>query len=169
MIVFCLMVGVFLPCFHSSVNLSPSKTAPYKDTHFTPANISPESSLLARIFVEHCSKSGLGLEAKLENARLPVVSAFAYYLQGGFEVLFRGIGAMHGGKEGEEDEDEEEEEEEEMVKREVVIGNLLKLILCLDYTDEIGRRKVFGVVSEFFLPPFPFCGSPETHTTQPLS
>lgn len=56
---------------------------------------------------------------------------------------------MHGGKQGREEEEEEGEGEEEMAKRETVIGNLLKLVLCLDYTDEIGRRKVFGVISEF--------------------
>jgi hypothetical protein len=45
-----------------------------------------------------------------------------------------------------------EELEEELSKCEVVLGELLRMALKLDYMDEIGRRKVFTVVSELLLP-----------------
>lgn len=49
------------------------------------------------------------------------------------------------------EEEEDEEMEEELTKREVIMGELLKMVLKLDYGDEIGRRKVFSVVSACFL------------------
>ena len=48
------------------------------------------------------------------------------------------------------EEEEDEEMEEELTKREVIMGELLKMVLKLDYGDEIGRRKVFSVVSEYY-------------------
>jgi condensin complex subunit 3 len=52
---------------------------------------------------------------------------------------------------GLEQEEDEEALEEELVKREVILGKLLRMALKLDYADEIGRRKVFSVVSLYFL------------------
>ena len=49
--------------------------------------------------------------------------------------------------------DHNEEMEEELAKKEDVMGELLRLALSLDYGDEIGRRKVFSVVSEWNLLP----------------
>ena len=55
-------------------------------------------------------------------------------------------------KEGIEDEEEDERKqmvEEERTDREFVIGEILKLAVNLDYADEIGRRKMFQLVSKY--------------------
>lgn len=106
--------------------------------------MTPESAVLARAFVEHCEN-----ETSLEAAALPVVTAFAFYIQEAYNSLLvaleqenahlLGIGA--------EDEEEAEDQSEEVAKREVILGELLRIAVKLDYMDEIGRRKVFSVVS----------------------
>lgn len=47
------------------------------------------------------------------------------------------------------DQEADEELEEELAKREVIMNELLRITLNLDYGDEIGRRKLFSAVSEF--------------------
>jgi condensin complex subunit 3 len=39
--------------------------------------------------------------------------------------------------------------EDARMDKEFVIGEMLKLAVNLDYTDEIGRRKMFSLVREF--------------------
>ena len=111
-------------------------------------NLTPESVVLARIFVDHCTNSKN--ELRLESASLPVVTAFAFHVQEAYNSLlaaleeFETTRALTGT-------DDNEEVEEELAKKEVVMGELLRLSLNLDYGDEIGRRKVFSVVSEWIL------------------
>jgi condensin complex subunit 3 len=112
--------------------------------------LTPESALVARVFVEHCINAGE--EAFLEGAALPVVTAFAFNVQEAYNTLLR---LMQEDDEAQlEDGDEEDEEEkrdrreEDLAKAEVILGELLKIAVKLDYSDEIGRRKLFSVVSE---------------------
>jgi len=111
--------------------------------------LTPESALLARVFVKHCLKTGA--DVLLERAALPVVTAFAFHVQETYNIL---LGLMQEEEEaqlmGEEDEDEKERDrrEENLATTEAVLGELLKIAVKLDYTDEIGRRKMFAVVSE---------------------
>ena len=44
------------------------------------------------------------------------------------------------------DEDEEDEREVKSADVEFILGELLRIALHLDYTDEIGRRKMFGII-----------------------
>ena len=113
--------------------------------------LSPESAVLARIFVEHCAS--IKNEARLESASLPVVTAFAFIVQEAYNALLAILEEMETAKllRAGLEEEEDEEMEEELTKREVIMGELLKMVLKLDYGDEIGRRKVFSVVSECFL------------------
>ncbi len=96
---------------------------------------------------EHC----------LETASLPVVTAFAFHVQQAYNNLLSVLEEietakmLNAGRIAE----EYEELEEELAKKEVIMGELLRLALNLDYGDEIGRRKVFSVVSELFTPRFP--------------
>ena len=97
---------------------------------------------------------------RLESAALPVVTAFAFHVQEAYNSLLLALEEAETGRmltgtvEGQED---NEALEEELAKKEVVMSELLRLALRLDYGDEIGRRKVFSVVSEwvfsrFYLP-----------------
>jgi condensin complex subunit 3 len=40
---------------------------------------------------------------------------------------------------------------EALAKREIILGELLRMAVKLDYGDEIGRRKVYTVTREFLL------------------
>jgi len=110
--------------------------------------LTPESALLARVFVEHCIETGA--DALIERAALPVVTAFAFYVQETYNSLLGLMQEEEAQLIGEEDEDEKERDrrEENLATTEVVLGELLKIAVKLDYTDEIGRRKMFAVVSE---------------------
>ena len=107
------------------------------------------------MFVEHCVSTEN--EARLESASLPVVTAFAFHIQEAYNALLvvlqdtetaKLLRAGLGQKDGQQG--EEEELEEELAKREIILGELLRMALKLDYSDEIGRRKVFSVVSLYF-------------------
>ena len=100
--------------------------------------LTPESAVLARAFVEHCDS-----EARLEAAAMPVVTAFAFYIQEAYNSLLEVLEQENNA----EDDEEAEDRSEEVAKREVILGELLRMAVKLDYMDEIGRRKVFSVVS----------------------
>lgn len=124
----------------------------FRVLHFTDdfwKDLSPESSVLARVFVEHCIS--IKHEKRLETSSLPVVTAFAFYIQESYNALLEVLQKVETAKflRAAQDEDEVEEIEEEVAKREVILGELLRMALNLDYMDEIGRRKVFTVVSRY--------------------
>lgn len=101
-------------------------------------------------------------EVCLENASLPVVTAFAFHVQEAYNNLLSTLEDIETAKllNAGQDIEENEELEEELAKREVIMGEMLRLALNLDYGDEIGRRKVFSVVSELFASCFLIsCGS----------
>ena len=110
-------------------------------------NLTPESAFLARVFVDHCKATKD--EVRLEAA-LPVVTALAFRIQDAYNKLLEGndidaeerlLGSIS--------EAELTRREEERHDKEFVISELLKLAVNLDYTDEIGRRKMFQLVREF--------------------
>ena len=81
---------------------------------------------------------------------MPVVTAFAFHIQEAYNKLLNVLQKIEAAKitapRGDEYEDEDALEEE-LAKKEVTLGELLRMALKLDYMDEIGRRKVFTVVS----------------------
>ena len=105
------------------------------------------------MFVEYCVSTDN--EARLESASLPVVTSFAFHIQEAYNALLvvlqdtETAKLLRAGLEQKEQE-EEEDLEEELAKREIILGELLRMALKLDYSDEIGRRKVFSVVSLYF-------------------
>ncbi|TFK34512.1 nuclear condensing complex subunit [Crucibulum laeve] len=117
----------------------------FSDNFWT--DLSPESAVLARIFVEHCINNKH--EARLETASLPVVTAFAFHIQEVYNVMLEVLQESENSRllrVGQDDQAQDDEFEEELAKCEVVLGELLRMSLKLDYGDEIGRRKVFSVV-----------------------
>ncbi|TFK26559.1 condensin subunit Cnd3 [Coprinopsis marcescibilis] len=111
--------------------------------------LTPESAVVARVFVEHCVKTNN--ERRLESASLPVVTAFAFHIQ---EAYNRMLGVLEQIDAARVVQDGESEElEEDLAKCEVVLGELLRMALKLDYMDEIGRRKVFTVVKDMLAHP----------------
>lgn len=81
---------------------------------------------------------------------MPVVTAFAFHTQEAYNRLLNVLQKIEAAKiaTGSGDEYEGEDAlEEELAKKEVTLGELLRMALKFDYGDEIGRRKVFTVVS----------------------
>ncbi|CAK5265065.1 unnamed protein product [Mycena citricolor] len=126
-------------------------------------NLTPESAILARVFHERCLAEKR--DSLLEDAGLPVVTAFAFHIQEGYNQLLSALEAAEVARAlgtGDDDEDSGAEEEE-MAIREAVLGDLLRMAVKLDYMDEIGRRKVYTVSRDMLahaqLPPglIPLC------------
>jgi len=108
-------------------------------------SLTPEKTFLARVFVDQCVVAKN--EARLE-ATLPVVTAMAFRIQERYNdlmVLIQGELDEGPSRFNEREEDRIRREEERM-SQEFILTELLKLVVNLDYADEIGRRKMFQLV-----------------------
>ena len=108
-------------------------------------SLNPEKALLARVYVDNCITTQN--DAKLEAA-LPVVTAVAFRIQTAYNDLVEDIQAEEETRFLRDAGVEDENKEEQKIDKEIVISELLKLAVNLDYTDEIGRRKMFQLVRE---------------------
>ncbi|KDR81425.1 hypothetical protein GALMADRAFT_239313 [Galerina marginata CBS 339.88] len=104
------------------------------------ANLTPEKAFLARVFVEHCKNNKD--EARLE-ATLPVVTVIAFRIQEAYNSL-DDLSILPGS----DNDDERNQREDARIAKELVISELLKLAIHLDYSDEIGRRKTSQLVRD---------------------
>jgi condensin complex subunit 3 len=106
--------------------------------------LSPEKAFLIRVFVEHCINTKD--DRRLESS-LPVVTALAFKIQAAYNDLLEQIQAYEELRLPDEHNDQEQEANEEArADQEFVIDEMLRLAVNLDYADEIGRRKMFGLV-----------------------
>ena len=78
------------------------------------------------------------------EASLPVVTSVAF----GIEKSYKSLGDMCSEVASNIDEAERIRREDIIFDKEFVIAELLKLAVHLDYSDEIGRRKMFQLVRE---------------------
>lgn len=112
--------------------------------------MTPETAFLARVFVDHCRATKE--DARLDNT-LPVVTALAFRIQEAYNDLLEDMqNEEHEQVIRDMDEEERIRLEDVRLDKEFVIGEMLKLAVNLDYTDEIGRRKMFTLVREFSRP-----------------
>ena len=102
------------------------------------SRLTPEKAYLARVYVDHCrdNEDNVRLEATL-----PVVMSIAFRIQEWYNLLqdAEPLPADAG-------DDERQKREDELASKELVLAELLKLAVNLDYADEIGRRKMFDLV-----------------------
>jgi len=103
--------------------------------------LTPESALLARVFVDHCL--GTNDEIRLHAASLPVVTAFAFHIRDAYNVFLE---LTEENKIFEAAAKENLDKEEEIAEATFVLCELLKVAVRLDYTNEIGRRRISAVV-----------------------
>jgi condensin complex subunit 3 len=108
-------------------------------------DLTPERAFLARVFVQHCISTSSN--ARLETA-LPVVTALAFRIQSNYNDLLELIQAEEEDKVLGGDEDERAKKEEVRCDKEFVVGEMCVLAVRLDYSDEIGRRKMFQLVRQ---------------------
>lgn len=102
--------------------------------------LSAERVFLARSLNDFCrSESGGRFEALVEE-KLPEVTKLAFYLQRSCNNLVDGIRKAAEAEDG--------EEEDATVEQEFIVEQLLHIARTLDYSDEVGRRKMFSLLRE---------------------
>ncbi|KIH92919.1 condensin complex subunit 3 [Sporothrix brasiliensis 5110] len=106
--------------------------------------LSAESVFMARSFNDFCRSDDSGKYEYLIEEKLPEVTKLAFYLERYTKVL---VDAIKRAEEKEVDEDEEDEEED-TVEQEFIVEQLLHIALTLDYSDEVGRRKMFALLRQ---------------------
>ncbi|KAH0490322.1 hypothetical protein TgHK011_001798 [Trichoderma gracile] len=110
------------------------------DDHFW-ETLSAESVFMARSFNDFCRSEGEGRYESLIEEKLPEVTKLAFFLERYLKVLVDAIKrvAQH---------DVDEEEEEDTVEQEFIVEQMLHIALTLDYSDEVGRRKMFTLLRQ---------------------
>ncbi|KAH6841077.1 condensin subunit-like protein [Chaetomium sp. MPI-CAGE-AT-0009] len=104
--------------------------------------LSAESVFVVRTFNDFCRNEGDGKFESLIEEKLPEVTKVAFYLERYIKVLVDAI------QRAEEQEVEDEEEEEDTAEQEFIVEQLLYIALTLDYSDEVGRRKMFSLLRQ---------------------
>ena len=103
--------------------------------------LSAESAFLARSFNDFCRTQGNRKYESLVEEKLPEVTKLAFYLERYLSVL---IDTLKRVAENGVDEDEEDI----TVEQEFIVEQLLHIALSLDYSDEVGRRKMFTLLRQ---------------------
>ncbi|KAE9974513.1 hypothetical protein BLS_010036 [Venturia inaequalis] len=103
--------------------------------------LSPESAFVARTFTDFCSKSGDSkLQTMLED-KMPEVTKFAFLLQMHITKLIDAVNKVGMNP-------DDADVEEEAVQQEFCLEQLLHIGATLDFSDEMGRRKMFQIMRE---------------------
>ena len=103
-------------------------------------HLTPESVFLARSFNDYCRQPpGVECGTPVEE-NLPEVTKLAFFLQKYINSLVECLRRNHGRHES--------DEEEDTVEQEFIVEQLLHIAKTLDYSDEVGRRKMFALLRE---------------------
>ncbi|KAK6822985.1 hypothetical protein PG987_014530, partial [Apiospora arundinis] len=106
--------------------------------------LSAEGVFMARSFNDFCRADGNRKYESLVEEKLPEVTKVAFYLERYLNVLIEAIRRVN----AQEEVDDDEEDEEDTVEQEFIVEQLLHIILTLDYSDEVGRRKMFALLRQ---------------------
>lgn len=104
------------------------------------AELNPESAFMARTFYDYCAQHPDQQLIAAEKNKLPEVTRFGFYLQTQLNNMLN-LRTLH-------EQGDEEVEEETVSEAEFVCEQLLHIAHTLDYTDEIGRRKMFTILRQ---------------------
>lgn len=102
--------------------------------------LTPESVFMARSLNDFCRQEGGGKYESLVDEKLPEVTKLAFYLQRYTSSLVQSLRQNNART--------EDEEEQDTVDQEFIVEQLLHILKTLDYSDEVGRRKTFGLLRE---------------------
>ncbi|KAK4106714.1 ARM repeat-containing protein [Parathielavia hyrcaniae] len=103
--------------------------------------LSSESVFVVRTFNDFCRNEGDGKFESLAEDKLPEVTKVAFYLERYIKVLIDAIKRL-------EEQGVDEDEEGDTVEQEFIVEQLLHIALTLDYSDEVGRRKMFSLLRQ---------------------
>ncbi|TVY83178.1 Condensin complex subunit, partial [Lachnellula suecica] len=104
--------------------------------------LSAESVFMARSFNDFCRNGENGKFDALIEEKMPEVTKLAFYLQRYVTVLVEALKRVAA------QEPTEDEEEEDTVEQEFIVEQLLHIAQTLDYSDEVGRRKMFALLRQ---------------------
>ena len=111
--------------------------------------LSAESAFMARSYNEFCRNEVNGKYEWLVEEKLPEVTKLAFYLERYMQALLEALKRVS-------EQEGEEEEEEDTVEQEFIVEQLLHIAMTLDYSDEVGRRKMFTLMrSSLSIPDLP--------------
>ncbi|KUI64486.1 Condensin complex subunit 3 [Cytospora mali] len=105
--------------------------------------LTAEAVFVARSFNDFCRNEGNGKYEALVEEKLPEVTKLAFYLERYVRVLTEALKRIES-----REVNEDEEEEEDTVEQEFIVEQLLHIALTLDYSDEVGRRKMFSLLRQ---------------------
>ncbi|KAL8659849.1 MAG: hypothetical protein Q9226_000214 [Calogaya cf. arnoldii] len=103
-------------------------------------HLTPESVFVARSFNDFCKGTEDGKFETLVEEKMPEVTKLAFFVQRYINALISCIRSNSTLGEG--------EPEEDTVEKEFIVEQLLYIAEALDYSDEIGRRKMFALLRE---------------------
>lgn len=99
-------------------------------------NLTPESAFMARTFNDYCQQDP-NFHAMLEE-KMPEVTRLGFHLQKHINSLLVKVQSAN--------ESDSDEKVAEQAEQEFIVEQLLYIAQSLDYTDEIGRRKMFSLL-----------------------
>ena len=99
-------------------------------------SLTTESAFMARTFIDYCQYNP-SEQQKFEE-KMPEVTRLGFYIQKYLNTLLEAIRATN----------EESGTDEEQAEHEFILEQLLYISQKLDYTDEIGRRKMFSLLRD---------------------
>jgi condensin complex subunit 3 len=104
-------------------------------------NLSAESVFMARSFNDFCKFEGNGKFEAMGEEKMPEVTRLAFYLQKYIAILVEALKRVA-------IQEQTEDEEEDTVEQEFIVEQLLHIARTLDYSDEVGRRKMFALLRQ---------------------
>lgn len=99
-------------------------------------NLTPESAFMARTFNDYCQADPKYQE--MVEEKMPEVTRLGFHLQKHINTLLIRVQAAT--------EAESDDKIAEQAEQEFIVEQLLHIAQTLDYTDEIGRRKMFALL-----------------------
>ncbi|KAF7948084.1 uncharacterized protein EAE97_003495 [Botrytis byssoidea] len=113
------------------------------DDHFWDT-LSAEAVFMARSFNDFCRNDGNSKYEALIEEKMPEVTKLAFYLHRYTAVLVETLKRIA----TQEEITEDVAEEEDTVEQEFIVEQLLHIARTLDYSDEVGRRKMFTLLRQ---------------------
>lgn len=104
--------------------------------------LSAESVFMARSYNDFCRNEGDGKYEHLVEEKMPEVTKLAFYLERYNQALIDTLRRIASAEVA------EDEDEEDTVEQEFIVEQLLHIALTLDYSDEVGRRKMFALLRQ---------------------
>ena len=102
--------------------------------------LSPEGVFLVRSFNDYCRQQDNGKFEQIVEEKLPEVTKLAFILQRYVNQLLDCLQQNH--------ERSEVEADGDTIEQEFIVEQLLHIAKTLDYSDEVGRRRMFSLLRE---------------------